>query len=241
MRWRGAASSLVGVGLALTSSVPALAQEETESPADQAPVRVSSMLVGHAGIGAVPFAESCPFAGAACEPGEVILDFGMDALGRIDDFAFGAGFSFGLGLKGTEAVGLESLERRHERSYLTLQGQFRYYLPPWGDFEWWVAVVGGFVVINDTWSTLADREPVSDVALIGPTALSISTEGATAGLGLGGQWVFWEWLLIGTQIRYSNWLLPTERELSPLGDAASLAGRVDVIDAHILLGFDIPL
>lgn len=222
-------------------SLAGLAAAE-EPPADAragAHDRGSTLFAGSAGVVALPFAEACPFTGAACEPGEVAIGAGLHVYGRIYDFAVGAGFTYAAGLKTTEAAGVAALERKHNRSYLVLDGVFRYYPPALGAFDWWVGAAIGAVVINDTWTTLADREPYSDVDLIGSQAMSLATEGFAAGLEVGGSWKFHDIWWVGTSIRYSNWLLPGERDATPLGDLASLAGRVDVVETGLQLGFEL--
>jgi hypothetical protein len=240
LRVRAESWSLLPIALALASAASA---EEPSEPANTPEVgahdRGSTLFAASAGVLALPFAEACPFTGAACEPGEVALGTGLHVYGRIYDFAVGAGFTYAGGLKTTEAAGAALLEREHSRSYLVLDGVFRYYPPPLGSFEWWVGGSIGAVVINDTWTTLADREPYSDVDLIGSQAMSLATEGFSAGLEVGGMWKFHDIWWVGTTLRYSNWLLPPEREMTPLGDLASLAGRVDVIEAGLQIGFEL--
>lgn len=227
--------------LVLSTAAPAAEPAEVDSRGEEVGEhdRGSTLVSADAGVKALPFAEACPFTGAACEPGEAAIAVGMHALGRIYDFGVGAGFSWAAGLKSTEAAGAPLLEREHSRSYLVLDGVFRYFPPELGDFTWWVGTSIGAVVINDSWTTLADREPYRDSDLVGPEALSLASEGFAAGVELGGHWKFFDIWFLGTHIRYSNWVLPSERDVTPLGDLASLAGRVDVIDAGVLLGFEL--
>ena len=229
--------------LAALAPVRAAAQEVADEPEERDPRDAydsgSTMVSADGGVLALPFAEACPFTGAACEPGEVGMAAGLHVHGRIYDFGVGAGFTYAAGLKSTEAAGAAALEREHSRSYLVLDGVFRYYPPQLGDFVWWVGASVGAVVINDRWTTLADREPFAEADLIGPEALSLATEGFSAGVQVGGHWKFYDIWLVGTSIKYSNWVLPDEREVTPLGDLASLAGRVDVVEAGLALGFEL--
>ncbi|MEM9693526.1 MAG: hypothetical protein AAGA56_13335 [Myxococcota bacterium] len=234
--------------VALLSASPAAASEDgplepENEGVEELPVRdgPTSLLVAHAGMLGLPIAESCPFEGAPCEPGELAIDLGVGALGRIGDFAFGGGVSVGFGLRTTEAAGEPVFERQQRRSYFTFEGLFRYYLPPVRTFEWWVGASAGVVVVDDRWTALADRQPIVDADLVGPDALSISTEGGLVGLALGGTWMFSEIFFIGTELKYSNWVLPRRRQVSPLGDLASLAGRIDVVALHIVTGFELPI
>ena len=102
------------------------------------------------------------------------------------------------------------------------------------------ATLGG-VVVSDSWSVLADREPYAQTALVGPRAATVGTEGLTAGVAAGFEWTFaknWSW---GMKLRYSSWFLPEERKLSPTVDVASLSGRVDMFDFSVAVAYRIAL
>jgi hypothetical protein len=168
--------------------------------------------------------------------------FSLDSLARLSTFGFGAGVEWGLGLRPTKVAGDPELERKHTRTYFLVEGQFRYYLPPFINWDWWIGTSVGLVVINDSWTTLADREPYSDVDFVGPKATSLRTEGLSTALGIGGLWNFYDRFVFGAQFRYANWLLPRDREKAPLeGDQASFAGRLDVLQVGVLVGYAIPL
>jgi hypothetical protein len=64
----------------------------------------------------------------------------------------------------------------------------------------------------------------------------MATEGLSVGAGVGGQWRFTEQWFVGTHVRYCNWILPDDRERTPAGDSASLAGRIDVIELGLAGG-----
>lgn len=184
------------------------------------------------GLLALPAAEVCPTAPDVCEAGETSIALSLQNLYHISVFAFGAGITWAFGLRSDVAAGDEdgTLGREHSRSYFLVEGQFRYYFLRMTSWEFWTGATLGGVVINDSWDTLADREPYSDVDTVGPRAQTMSTEGFAAGLGVGFQWNFTDWGIFGSRLRYANWFLPEERELSPTGDPVSLAGRVDVFD-----------
>ena len=210
---------------------------------DDDPSRIISMFTGHLGLLALPFAEVCPFVTAACEPGETGFEAGLSIYGRWYDFAIGGSFTYGLGLKPSETAGDPdgNLGREHSRTYLLLEGHFRYFFLETGDWEWFVQASAGGIIINDSWTTVADREPYNGFVLVGPQAVTVSTEGLTVGAGIGGIWQITDFWLFGSKFRYSNWILPGEREKTPVGDLASLGGRIDVIEVGVFGGFRLPL
>jgi len=196
------------------------------------------------GMLALPFAEACPVEGPdgpECEPAETALGFGLQSLIRLDEFGFGGGITWDFGLRPTTGAGDESLDREHSRSYLLVEGHFRYYLPRFAIWDSWVGASMGGVVVNDSWSTLADRDPYADTDFVGPRTVTLRTEGLAVAIGAGLDWRFFRRWKFATHLRYSNWLLPTEREATPLGDLASLAGRVDCIEFGLMVGFLLPI
>lgn len=222
-------------GVPVPDGKPTLGTEVDEA------ARIKTLFLGGVGLLALPVADVCPFEQTNCEPGETGLAFSLKALGEVYDFAFGAGITFAFGLRGSEAVDPDgSLGREHSRSYFMIEGLFRYFLPSVGDWHWWVGAGLGLAIVNDSWSTTEDRDPYDDTAFVGPRASTLSSEGLTVGGGVGGHWLFTEHWLFGTQLRYSNWILPSRAE-TPFGDSASLAGRIDVIEAGLTIGFRIPL
>jgi len=190
---------------------------------------------------ALPHADVCPISPDNCEPGETSIAISLQNLYRFREFGVGAGIIWAFGLRSDAARGADELGREHSRGYFLFQAQFRYYLPQLFSWDWWLGTTVGGVVISDSWSVLADREPYSDTAFVGPRAMTVATEGLTLGLGVGGNWRFYDNFLFGTRFNYSNWFLPSERELTPLGDQASLAGRIDVLDFGLFLAYRIPI
>lgn len=198
-----------------------------------------------AGIGllALPAAKVCPTL-SRCEPGETSFALTLRSLGRYRNFAFGAGINWGFGLRPSDDIRADvdpTLERRHSRSYFVFDGEFRYYLPSTGAWDWWTGATAGLVVVNDSWTTLSDREPYADTAFVGPRAMTLATEGLSVSVGVGGHWRFAEHWIFGTRVRYGNWFLPDTRETTPMGDSSSLAGRVDVFDFGLVVGFRLSL
>lgn len=202
-----------------------------------------TLFLGGVALLSLPFAEVCPSTQAPCEPGETSVGLSLFTLGRVGNWGFGANITYAFGLRATEAAGAElpGLEREHARRYFLVEGHFRRYLPPLGAWNWWVGPSLGAVIINDSWSTLADREPYSDTAIVGPRAVTLATEGFAFGASVGGHIRFLDFWILGTHFKYANWLLPSERAQTPVGDLASLAGRIDIFDVGVITGFHLPI
>lgn len=236
MRWP--TLTCLGAAAWLTAA-PAGAEEAAEWEPRQDEVHTMFQL--GTGLLALPGAEVCPRSPLECEPGETSFGIGLQALGRIDAFAFGAGIKWAVGLRPNAAKGLDELEREHSRSYFLYEGYFRYYLPRLRHWEWWLGANIGGVVVNDSWSVLADREPYSDTDYIGPRELTIATQGLSLGIvAAGAHWRFAEHWLFGAHFQYGMWILPSEREVTPTLDFASLAGRIDIIDVGLAIAVRLP-
>ncbi len=219
--------------VATTSDAPSASQHDPDAP--------HTLFLGSVAMLGMPAAELCPQANH-CTPADAAIGFGLAAIGRWDNFGVGGGFTWAFGLLPTEVALADSqLLRQHARTYLVIEGQFRYYLPRASAWEWWVGANLGGVVVNDSFTTLADRQPYADTDLIGPKAVTLRSEGAAVSLGIGGHWRFTDQFIFGTRLRYANWLLPVERNSTPLGDLASLAGRIDVIDIGVVVGARLPM
>lgn len=193
------------------------------------------------GFLALPAAEVCLVSLTNCSRGELSLAFGLHNLYRYHRFGLGAGIEWATTLTSDASRGAQDLERSHSRRYFLVEALGRYYFVHSKAWEWWGGVSFGGVVINDSWSVKADREPYADTALVGPRSATIGTEGLSAGVGIGGEWSFARNWSIGTKLRYESWFLPNERKTSPTADVASLGGRVDMFDVGFLLAYRIAL
>jgi hypothetical protein len=178
-----------------------------------------------------------------CQKGETSIAAGLHNYYRVDRFGIGAGIVYATTLRGDAAPGQKdpTLEREHVRRYFLVEAHFRYYFVRTTSWEWWTGPSFGGVIVNDSWSVLADREPVFDTAFIGPRAATIATEGLTTGVGIGNEWSFIDNWSLGAMLRYSMWILPSNPERSPTGDTASLSGRVDMIDVGLAVTYRIAL
>jgi hypothetical protein len=191
------------------------------------------------GLLALPGAEVCAISPEQCEPGETSIGLNLQNLYHFDAFALGAGITWAFGLRSDAAAGdpQGTLGREHSRSYFLVEGQFRYYFTRFGAWDFWAGASAGVAIIRDAWSVLADREPYSDVAFVGPRSATMATEGFAAIVGIGAQWNFLENAVFGSHFNYANWFLPADRQVSPLGDQASLAGRVDVLEFGLMIAY----
>lgn len=239
-------ASALGVAAAITTSAPtsALADGGTSSSRAAAAAREKDRPYMMAELGAavltLPAAEVC-ITLDSCEDGEISVGVGIQNIYRYRSIGFGAGIRWATTLRSDAAEGAKELERDHSRRYFFVEGQFRYYAIRQSSWEWWVGGTVGGVVVNDSWTVKADREPYTDAAYVGPRAATIGTEGLATGLGLGTEWAFAANWSLGAQLRYSIWVLPNQREESPTGDSASLSSRVDMIDLNLVIAYRIAM
>src|SRR5262249_37327069 len=152
-----------------------------------------------------------------------------------------AGIDWATTLRNDSARGADGIKREHSRAYFLVEGQFRYYALRGREWEGWAGLTVGGVVVDDTWSVLADREPYADTDFVGPRGSSLGTEGLSAGLAAGAEWSFAASWSVGATLRYANWFFPEKPKPLPLNDPASLSGRVDVIALSIALAYRIAL
>jgi len=203
-------------------------------PAPKVPTTYS-LFTGGIGMIALPAAQVCSTPNAPCQPGETSLALTLASVIRWRRFAAGAGTDVAFGLRPEQ--GVRAAGRDHVRSYFSFDTIFRYYLPVNKRWEWWVGGNIGAIVLSDSWSTSADRSPYSDLRNVGPRRLTLRTEGLSIGPSIGGHWRFRDRWVVGSQFRYANWFLPEKRAQTVFGDSASLAGRVDVFEFGVFLGF----
>ena len=193
------------------------------------------------GILAPPAAEVCPTSLNACSTGEISWGIGIRNLYQFGPFGVGAGVIWATTLRNDDARGAEALEREHARRYFNVEGIFRYSFVQSKDAEGWVGGTLGLVMVLDEWTVKRDREPLNSVRLVGPESLVIGTEGFSTTVAAGGSWFFADSFSLGGMLRYGNWVLPFEPETSPVGDVASLSGRLDVFDLTLNLAYRLSL
>jgi len=193
------------------------------------------------GIFALPAAEICPTSLDQCSTGEISLGLGIRNLYQFGPFAVGAGITWGTTLRNDDARGSEDLQREHARRYFQVDGLFRYSFFETPEADAWVGGTLGLVSVLDSWTVEADRDPVLKVKLVGPEALTISTEGFSTSIATGGSWFFTDNLSVGGIFQYGNWILPFDPHTTPLGDVASLSGRLDVFQLTLSLAYRIAI
>jgi hypothetical protein len=195
------------------------------------------------GVLLLPGALVCPQTGdqATCKRGEFSLAAGLQNIYRFGAFGVGAGILWAHTLRSDAANGDPTLMREHSRSYFLVEALARYYFLKSRRWDFWAGLTVGLVVLNDTWTVAADRTNYEMTAQIGPQTGTLGTEGFTAGAAAGAEWTFLPNWSFGPALRYSNWLLPNTRKVSPTLDVASLAGRLDIIDVAVRVTYRISL
>lgn len=229
----------------LVAPSEAAAQDTSVSARRAAAARERGLphTVFEVGVGflALPAAEVCPRSIDECSTGEISLGLGIRNLYQFGAFSVGASVIWATTLRSDEARGQPELEREHGRRYFLVEALFRYAFVQADNAEAWLGTALGLVTIRDAWTVLADREPENEVKFVGPDSLSISTEGLTASIMAGGSWIFAENFSLGGLFRYGNWIMPFEPDTTPLGDVASLSGRVDVFELTTTLAYRLAL
>jgi hypothetical protein len=195
--------------------------------------------MAEAGFGwlTLPGANVCSSGG--CKAGDTSFELDAWQLYRQNlRLAFGAGLLLGL-IPTTDAPQRDSpgIERDHSRKYLTLEGMLRYYPYVGEKSEVWVGLTGGLVVVSDRFKVVDDY----DKPLIGPSGVTIRTEGGTLGLAIGAAYELSKNWSVGGSFRFGNWFLPDEPATDPLKDTASITGRNSVFSLGLNVAYRIPL
>jgi hypothetical protein len=197
--------------------------------------------IAEAGFGwlTLPGANVCS-SQARCKAGDTSFELDAWQLYRQNvHLAFGAGLLLGL-IPTTDAPSREEevgIDRNHSRKYLTLEGMLRYYPYVAEISEFWVGVTGGLVVLSDRFQVV----DAYDKPLIGPSGVTIRTEGGTLGVAFGGAYQLSRHWSLGGSFRYGNWFLPSTPATDPLKDSASVSGRNSVFSLGFNVAYRIPL
>jgi hypothetical protein len=195
--------------------------------------------IAEAGFGwlTLPGAQVCSQGG--CKAGDTSFELDGWQLYRQNlRLAFGAGLLLGL-IPTTDAPGDDpkDIVRNHSRKYLTLEGMLRYYPYVAEKSEFWVGLTGGLVVLSDRFQVV----DVYDKPLIGPSGVTIRTEGGTLGIALGGAYELTHHWSLGGSFRFGNWFLPGTPARDPLEDKASVTGRNSVFSLGLNVAYRIGL
>jgi hypothetical protein len=121
---------------------------------------------------------------------------------------------------------------------MVFTGEARYVPLRTANFEGWLGLVAGGVVIGDRFTTDAGATVPS---VVGTKEVTIRTEGFVLGAQAGLTWNFSERWGAGVVVRANQWVLPVAPQCSPIGDCATLSGGVQSVDAGLSIGYRIPL
>jgi hypothetical protein len=187
------------------------------------------------GLLTLPGAEVCIAQKLGCSKGDTSLALSGWPLFRRGRFAAGAGVTMGL-TSSTDPPNNDTpdIPRDHTRRYFSVEVTGRYYAPFTERFEGWVGITTGLGVVNDSFQS---QKGISEQAIVGPRSLTLLTEGYTIGVAAGLAYAIAENWRFGGGMRVSSWFLPTTPVKDPLGDEASLKGRVTTVELGVTLGY----
>ncbi len=175
--------------------------------------------------------------------GDATIQAGLHLVFRANKaWAFGAGFLWGpRPLSESHYGGRSELMRTHSRSYLTMTGEGRYFPLRFKKVDTWIGASAGVVVVSDRFVT--DFGKPSDVLppILGTREVTVRTEGFTTGLELGASYNFYNAWVVAGRFRGSGWFLPGTPACLPIGDCATLSGRLIVFELGISIGYRLPL
>ncbi len=237
-----AAAACLGVlGGVLSGCSPSVARSSLRAIDARERDRPYTLAEVDVGMLTLPAADLCPTSIAQCLTGDASVAVGIRSLYRFGRFAVGGGIDWATSLRSDPAPGPVEVKREHERTYFLFEGAMRYYPVQGKSLHVWVGPTAGLVVVQDAWSTLADREPYLEVDYIGPRSLSLGTVGGAVSAGVGLEWLFLPNWSLGTFARGGLWLLPDTRVTSPTLDQASLAGPQGMLQLGITGAYRIAL
>jgi hypothetical protein len=177
--------------------------------------------------------------------GDATIEIGAHILYRADrEWAIGAGATFAP--KPTSdsnfGGGAGGLSRTHERSYLFLGGEFRFFPLRSRWIEFWVGATGGAIIVADRFNT--NNAPVVP-SLLGTNQVTVDTGGLALGGQTGLDYLITDSLKVGLAVRGDVWLLPNQaRQVSScdaIGDCPTLHGAVAAFEVGVTVGYRIPL
>lgn len=171
--------------------------------------------------------------------GDATMQVGAHVLYRFNrNYVVGAGVIFSpFGTSDDQYGGKSNLTRSHTRSYLFMGAEGRYVPFRYKSFEGWAGVSVGGVIVADRFHTDAPEVP----PILGVPDVTIRTEGFAMGLQAGATYYISENWIGGANLRGYTWILPEGRQCSPIGDCATLAGSVLVLEMGLTIGYRLPL
>ena len=134
--------------------------------------------------------------------------------------------------------GLTALPRTHSRSYFSLGFETRWIPIHYKYFEAWVGATTGATIIGDRYSTNTGDDVPS---ILGTKEVTIRTEGFSIGAQMGVTYYLTESFLLGANLRGNEWVLPSTRRCSSIGDCATLSGTVSSFSFGLTVGYRLPL
>lgn len=171
--------------------------------------------------------------------GDATLQAGVHVLYRFkQNYVVGAGIALSpFGTSDDQYGGRSRLTRSHTRSYMFLGVEGRYVPLRYKSFEGWFGLSGGGVIVADRFHTEAPPVP----PILGVPDVTIRTEGFAIGVQAGATYYLSENWIAGANLRGYHWVLPEERQCSPIGDCATLGGSVQVFELGLTTGYRLPL
>jgi hypothetical protein len=177
--------------------------------------------------------------------GDATVETGIHLLYRpTGEWAIGASATFAPHPTSDSSYGASGVSRTHARSYLQMGGEARYYPLRSRWFEAWAGLRAGAVIIGDRFTT---NDAPAVPPILGVNTVTVSTEGFSLGVQVGGDYVLTDNLVIGMALRADRWILPTEKPFSQesscdaIGDCPTLTGTAVAFELGITVGYRIPL
>jgi hypothetical protein len=192
------------------------------------------------GLLTLPAADVC-LRGRVCTKGDNSLELDFWQLYRANRFfAVGAGASVAITpVTDNPPTPDPSIDRTHTRSYFLVEAQGRYYGVRAETFEAWVGLTAGGVIVSDRYGIDLKNKPT--IAIIGPLASTVRTEGGALGALLGANWSFAPNWALGFTARYMQWFLPNQAATTVFLDRASLTGTQSAFNFGIACSYRIAL
>jgi hypothetical protein len=222
-----------------------MAARADETPATRsallAPLLDQPYTLAQLGVGmlTLPGANVCLTA-ITCTKGDTSIEANFWEIYRVNHlFAVGAGASVALKPTTDSPSSQMGGTRNHSRSYFLVEAQGRYYALHGLNFEAWVGATIGGVVLSDRYS-IEGGTPIT-IAIIGPRASTLRTEGLSIGGLIGLSWSIAPNWALGITSRYLRWFLPHTPETTVFLDRATLSDQVSALDLSLSVSYRIAL
>jgi hypothetical protein len=192
------------------------------------------------GLLSLPAASVCLTA-IPCTKGDTSIELNFWQMYRANRlFAVGAGATVAIKPTNDKQTTDMAGTRDHSRSYFLVEAQARYYAIHTKPFEAWVGGTVGGIVLSDRYSIDSSGPPLT-IAIIGPRASTLRTEGLSLGALVGLQWTIAPNWALGGNIRYLRWFLPHTPATTVFLDRATLTDQQSAVDLGISATYRIAL